>query len=90
MAPAPTPKPAPKPAPKPPAPAPRPAAAQPARPAPQADLFEPAGGGAATTTVAAPAARAEASAGPLDKPALRSLLAELQALRAVMIKDPSR
>jgi DNA-binding transcriptional MerR regulator len=84
--------PAPKPAPtKPSAPAPRPAAqpAQPARPAPQADLFEP---GGTTTTVAAPATRAEAAAaaGPRDRQALRSLLAELQALRAVMIEEPSR
>ena len=60
----------------------------PARPAPQPDLFAPAGGGA-TTTVDAPAARAEAAAlrRAARQAALRSLLAELQALRAVMIKD---
>jgi len=46
--------------------------------APQADLFAPAGEAAAV---------AVAAARPKDKHALRSLLAELQALRAVMIDD---
>lgn len=45
---------------------------------PQADLFEPAGEGAAVGVAAAQ---------PKDKHALRALLAELQALRAVMIDD---
>jgi len=80
--------------------APKPAATAaeaPAAPAPrrvpQRDLFDPAAGDTATATVEAPvelAAAAAASAGPIDKKALRSLLAELQALRAVMIKDPPR
>jgi DNA-binding transcriptional MerR regulator len=49
--------------------------------APQADLFEP---GAAATAAVVAAAR------PKDKHALRSLFAELQALRAVMIEDGKR
>ena len=70
--------------------APRAAAA---RPAPQADLFEPAGGGTATATVEAPATRAEAAtaaAKPLDKRALKTLLSELKALRTVMTDDSQR
>jgi DNA-binding transcriptional MerR regulator len=86
---APAPKPAATTAPKP--AAPRPAAAEP-RPIPQRDLFEPAGG-TATAIAEAPAelaAAAAAAARPLDKRALRSLLADLQALRAVMVKEPPR
>jgi DNA-binding transcriptional MerR regulator len=73
-------------APPPPAPTPTPAAkARRAAPAdgapraPQPDLFEPGGGGAASVAVA--------PARPMDKRALRSLVAELEALRAVMIDD---
>jgi DNA-binding transcriptional MerR regulator len=66
-----------------------------ARAVPQRDLFEPA---EAIAAVAAPlAAAAPVAAGvstataeaskPLDKPALRSLVAKLQALRAVMIDE---
>jgi DNA-binding transcriptional MerR regulator len=83
-----------------PAAAPAPSAPRP-RPAqratrPQRDLFE------AETAVAevvetmeaaerpAASARTAAAAKPLDKAALRDLLAELQALRAVMIEEPAR
>jgi DNA-binding transcriptional MerR regulator len=86
---APAPKPAATTAPKP--AAPRPAGAEP-RPIPQRDLFEPAGG-TATAIAEAPAelaAAAAAAARPLDKRALKSLLADLQALRAVMVKEPPR
>jgi DNA-binding transcriptional MerR regulator len=48
--------------------------------APQPDLFQPAGGGAAVAV-------APAAAKPRDKRALRSLLTELEALRAVMVDD---
>ena len=53
---------------------------------PQPDLFEPARGDVATVVAAAAGATA-AVARPTDKRALRALLAELQALRAVMIDD---
>ncbi len=58
--------------------------------APQPDLFAPAGGVA--TAVAAPRERpaAAASAGSVDKRALKGLVSELQALRAVMIDDKRR
>jgi DNA-binding transcriptional MerR regulator len=72
--------------------APPPAAAKPAAPVagngagrrPQGDLFEPGGGGG---TVAAPLERpaaAEDALQPLDKEALKALVAKLEALRAVM------
>jgi DNA-binding transcriptional MerR regulator len=63
---------------------------------PQADLFEPA---EAVAAISAPLAAASApdetstdeeAPKPLDKSALRSLLAELQALRAVMIGEARR
>lgn len=70
-----------------PAPAPAaPAANGPAPRAPQRDLFEPAG--VTTVAVAARDRPADAAARPMDKRALKALLAELQALRAVMIEDP--
>ena len=58
--------------------------------APQPDLFAPAGGVA--TAVAAPRERpaAAAAAGSVDKRALKALVSELQALRAVMIDDSRR
>jgi DNA-binding transcriptional MerR regulator len=68
-----------------PAPANR-AASGPASRAPQRDLFEPAGGSA--LAVAARDRPADAAAKPMDKRALKALLAELQALRAVMTEDP--
>ncbi len=92
-APEPVAAPAPKRAPKPAATAAEAPAAPSPRPVPQRDLFDPAAGDTATATVEAPvelAVAAAASAGPIDKKALRALLAELQALRAVMIKDPPR
>ena len=61
--------------------------------APQPDLFAPAGGGMETATATAPVVAADAMAAvaeaprPTDKRALRALLSELQALRAVMIDD---
>jgi DNA-binding transcriptional MerR regulator len=58
---------------------------------PQPDLFGPASGGAATATVAPPREQAAAAAAkPHDRRALRKLLSELQALRAVMIDDGQR
>ncbi len=57
----------------------------PARRAPQRDLFEPAG--EITLAVAARDRPTDAPAKPMDKRALKALLAELQALRAVMIED---
>ena len=72
------------------------AVAQPAAPAagngaarrPQADLFEPAGGGTVTAPLERPAAATaapdDASPKALDKRALKALVAELEALRAVM------
>jgi DNA-binding transcriptional MerR regulator len=79
-----------------PEPAPTPEAA-PARPrvaanggreaAPQADLFD-APGGVATRPVAVKEPVAKAAARPLDKAALRRLLGELEALRAVMTAEP--
>lgn len=62
----------------------------------QADLFPPPAveGAAALLDEPAPAAEAPApppagrSAGPLDRSALRALLAELEALRAVMLASP--
>ena len=80
---------APPPEPAGPVPAPPPAAQAangPAPRAPQRDLFEPAGGSA--LAVAARDRPADAAAKPMDKRALKALLAELQALRAVMIEDP--
>jgi DNA-binding transcriptional MerR regulator len=58
--------------------------------APQPDLFAPAEEGAAAVTATVPIERAAAATGPLDKPALRALVAELEALRAVMIAKPRR
>jgi DNA-binding transcriptional MerR regulator len=81
VAPKPTAKPA-RPAAKPrPAPQPRP------QPRPQADLFEGAGG-AQLAEIDAPARASRAAPVAGDKAALRALVAELQALRAVMVADP--
>ncbi len=64
---------------------------------PQGDLFEPAGDTAVRTApvpasapVEPPEPAAEGAPETLDKPGLRQLLAELQALRAVMIEGPRR
>ena len=77
------------------APAAAPRRRQRRRRGPQRDLFEPAGG--PRSRPPRPARRARAGRGrpaarakPLDKAALRALLAELEALRAVMIDDSRR
>jgi hypothetical protein len=57
--------------------------------APQPDLFAPAGG-VATTVAARERPAAAAPAGSVDKRALKGLVSELQALRAVMIDDKRR
>jgi DNA-binding transcriptional MerR regulator len=76
-----------------PAPAPKPAVvpSNGAHPMPQGDLFDTAPAAVLTAPAAAHTARPlGAPAQPLDKAALKALLAELQALRAVMIADPDR
>jgi DNA-binding transcriptional MerR regulator len=84
-----------------PAPVEKPRPALSARPSvPQRDLFDagaavsPSSGpasGAAVETVERPVvAAASGSAKPLDKAALRKLVAELKALRAAMIEEPGR
>jgi DNA-binding transcriptional MerR regulator len=64
-----------------PAPQPRP------QPRPQPDLFEGAGGGQ-LAEIEAPARASRAAPPAGDKAALRALVAELQALRAIMVADP--
>jgi len=75
------------------APAPRPARERAPSVAPQRDLFD--AGTAVAEVVEAVAATTETAASeprprPLDKAALRGLVAELLALRAVMIEEPRR
>jgi DNA-binding transcriptional MerR regulator len=55
--------------------------------APQDDLFA-AGAGAAATSAATATVEAPARTRPADRAALRALVAELEALRAVMVAEP--
>jgi DNA-binding transcriptional MerR regulator len=57
---------------------------------PQADLFEPSGDTAVDTAPAPEASRPAPQPDTRGKSALRDLVAELEALRAVMIQDPPR
>ncbi len=59
---------------------------------PQGDLFAPAGSAAVAAPLERPAAKLAAadSPKPIDKQALRALLAELEALRAVMTGEPAK